>query len=135
MPDPLDASARSRLMGRVRQKDTEPEMDVRRILHAMGYRYRLHVSELPGRPDIVLPRHHTVVQVNGCFWHGHETCSRGKLPSSNREFWVDKINKNRARDAATEIELESMGWRVITVWQCELKDKEAVRERLRASIG
>lgn len=135
MADKLDPATRSRLMGRVRQEDTGAELAVRRILHSMGYRYRLHASDLPGRPDIVLPRHRTVVQVNGCFWHGHEGCARGRQPTSNAQFWAEKIQKNRARDAATTALLESMGWRVLVVWECELKDKEALSQRLKASIG
>lgn len=134
MTDTLGKSARSELMSRVRQKDTSPELAVRRLLHSMGYRFRLHVAELPGKPDIVLPRYRAVVQVHGCFWHGHEGCPRGKRPSSNVEFWSEKIAQNKARDERDQARLQSMGWQVVVVWECELKDTDALSTRLKDAL-
>lgn len=131
MTDVFDKSKRSQIMSRVRQKDTAPEMRVRRALHAMGYRYRLHVRSLPGTPDIVLPRHHRVVLVHGCYWHGHENCSRGKLPTSNTEFWSRKVTSNRDRDARVVAALVRNGWQVLVVWGCETRDAVALEQRLR----
>lgn len=130
MADKLTAPVRSALMGRVRNKNTAPETAVRRILHAMGYRFRLHGKALPGTPDIVLARHRTAVMVRGCFWHGHEGCRRAKLPETRREFWESKIGRNIARDAAAVAELETQGWRPLVIWECELKDTETLRARL-----
>lgn len=132
MADKLTAAVRSALMGRVRNKNTAPETAVRRALHALGYRFRLHGKHLPGTPDIVLARHRTAVMVHGCFWHGHEGCRRAKLPETRREFWESKINRNIARDVAAIAELEELGWRPLVVWECELKDDEALSLRLRS---
>ena len=107
-------------MSRIRGKDTAPEMTVRRLLHAAGLRYRLHRRDLPGRPDVVLPRHAAAVQVHGCFWHGH-ACPLFRLPSTRTEFWQAKIEANRRRDAAAEAALRAMGWRTLIVWECSLK--------------
>lgn len=116
-------------MSRVRGKDTEPELVVRSMLHKLGYRYRLHLSKLPGKPDLVFPGRKKVIFVNGCYWHRH-TCRRGRsVPDSNREVWLSKFKANRARDRAVRRQLKSMGWSVLTVWQCELKDPESVIER------
>lgn len=106
-------------MSRVRSKNTAPEMTVRRALHAAGYRFRIHRKELFGHPDVVLPRYRTVVFVHGCFWHGH-LCKRGKLPQTNRTFWASKIARNRKRGVEATYNLESLGWEVVTIWQCEL---------------
>ncbi len=118
-------------MSRVAGKDTKPEMIVRKIVHGMGYRYRLHSKKLPGRPDLVLARHKKVVLVHGCFWHGHEDCKRSKRPSSNTEFWNEKIEKNIARDTKVKKELESLGWNILTVWECETKKVEVLELRIR----
>ena len=96
-------------MGRIRGKDTKPELRVRKALHAAGYRFRLHRKDLPGRPDITLPRHRTVIFVHGCFWHGHEGCKANRIPKTNPEFWSAKIDRNRERDARNRAELEAMG--------------------------
>ncbi|MFN3166117.1 MAG: very short patch repair endonuclease [Phycisphaeraceae bacterium] len=129
MVDTLSKAERSRLMSRVRGKDTEPELVVRSMLHKLGYRYRLHLSKLPGKPDLVFPGRKKVIFVNGCYWHRH-TCRRGRsVPDSNREVWLSKFKANRARDRAVRRQLKSMGWSVLTVWQCELKDPESVIER------
>jgi DNA mismatch endonuclease (patch repair protein) len=109
-------------MSRVRGRDTKPEMLIRRGLHARGFRYRLHVRELPGRPDLVFPAHHAVIFVHGCFWHGHE-CPLFHLPATRAEFWATKIAGNRQRDALAEAALESTGWRRLTVWECALRGR------------
>lgn len=106
-------------MSRIRGKDTEPEWTVRRALHRMGYRYRLHVASLPGRPDIVLPRHRVVFEIRGCFWHGH-TCRKGALPHSNVRFWRTKIDANRERDRRNARLLAHAGWRVYVLWECRI---------------
>jgi DNA mismatch endonuclease (patch repair protein) len=120
MVDRLTLSDRSRLMSRVSGKDTKPEIAVRQALHRAGFRFRLHRKDLPGTPDIVLPRYGIVVQIHGCFWHGHD-CKRGRLPDSNSEFWRAKILRNRQRDEANEQALRERGWSVLSLWQCELK--------------
>ena len=120
MTDILTPAQRSEVMSRIRGRDTKPEMTVRRTLHGLGFRYRLHRRDLPGKPDIVLTRWKTVVQVNGCFFHGH-ACPAFRLPSSNREFWQEKIRRNQARDEVTAEALRQQGWRVFTVWECALR--------------
>ncbi|CAM5794998.1 very short patch repair endonuclease [Rhizobacter fulvus] len=120
MTDTLDRKARSELMSRVRQKHTEPEMAVRRSLHAEGLRYVLHPADLPGKPDLLFPKYGAAVFVHGCFWHGHD-CRAGRTPSTNSAFWQLKIDRNRERDARKTGELEARGWRVFTVWECETK--------------
>jgi DNA mismatch endonuclease (patch repair protein) len=120
MVDRLSPEQRSLNMSRVRGKDTAPEITVRRLLHADGLRFRLHRRDLPGRPDIVLPRHRAAVQVHGCFWHGH-SCPLFRLPATRTEFWRSKINANRRRDAAAAAALCTLGWRVMVVWECALR--------------
>lgn len=117
-------------MARVRQKNTKPEVTLRRWLHAAGYRFRLQRRDLPGTPDIVLPRYRTAIFVHGCFWHGHD-CKAGRAPSSNAAFWEAKITRNKARDAEVAVRLVQLGWRRLEVWQCELKDKDLLLEKLR----
>lgn len=111
-------------MSRIRSRDTKPEMLVRRFLHGLGFRYRLHVRELPGRPDLVLPKYRTAIFVEGCFWHGH-SCQRGRVPGTNPAFWEAKVASNQARDARNRRALARQGWRVIRVWECQLKNKKA----------
>ena len=108
-------------MSHIRSKNTKPEQLVRQALWHQGFRYRLHVKDLPGKPDIVLPKYKTVVFINGCFWHGHEGCKDFVIPKSNTAFWLDKIGKNKARDARDEAALNVAGWKVVTIWECELK--------------
>ncbi len=122
MPDTLSHADRNRIMGRVKQRDTAPEVAVRRLLHAMGYRFRLHYRHLPGTPDIVMPRHRKVIFVHGCFWHGHN-CARGARPSTNTEFWNAKLDRNIDRDARVQQSLRALGWDVLTVWQCQTRDQ------------
>lgn len=107
-------------MSRIRGRDTTPELLLREGLHARGYRFRVNVTGLPGRPDIVFPRYRAVIQVNGCFWHGHD-CHLFKMPTSRQEFWSEKIAANRQRDRRTDQALSEAGWRVLTVWECSLK--------------
>lgn len=109
-------------MSRIRGRDTGPEMMVRRFLHACGLRYRLHVRDLPGRPDLVFPRYRTVVQVNGCFWHQHAdpACPYANVPQTNQRYWLPKLERTKQRDAETRAELEAMGWHVECVWECDI---------------
>jgi DNA mismatch endonuclease, patch repair protein len=127
---------RSALMSKIRAKNTKPEMTVRRALHGLGYRFRLHVRQLPGCPDIVMRRHSTVIQVKGCFWHGHN-CLKGRLPKSNRFYWLPKLRLNKVRDSKNEHRLRRMGWRVKTVWECKLKNmkKDELRAKLSAMLS
>lgn len=120
MADTLDPAARSRLMARIRGKDTGPELLVRRALHGLRFRYRLHDPRLPGRPDMVLPKHRAVVFVHGCFWHGHG-CGLSRMPRSNRPYWRAKIDRNRARDAEVRQRLRRDGWRCLVIWECALR--------------
>lgn len=110
-------------MSHIKSKNTKPEVLVRRFLFANGYRFRLYRKDLPGKPDIVLPKYKTVIFINGCFWHGHSGCKYATIPETNREFWSNKIFGNVERDKVTFSSLEKMGWRVIVIWQCELKPK------------
>ena len=134
MVDKLTPERRSALMSRVRGKDTVPELIVRRMVHAEGYRYRLHRKGLPGKPDLVFPGRRKAVFVHGCFWHGHG-CKIGRLPKSRAEYWEPKIARNRERDAQNRAELESLGWQILTVWQCETKDAEALNRRIGEFLG
>ena len=127
--DVFDRETRSRVMSRVKQKDTRPELVVRKLLHAMGFRYRLHVKDLPGRPDIVLPKYRSAIFVHGCFWHGH-TCPRGRLPVTNAEFWREKIEGNVSRDAKQLSELRDLGYRTEVIWECEIRDLSGLADRL-----
>ena len=117
-------------MRQVGSRNTKPEMVVRRYLHAHGFRFRLHRDDLPGKPDIVLPRHKTVVFVHGCFWHGHPGCKHADLPASNREYWERKIGRNMTRDRRNARKLRQQGWRVLTIWECKTKDETALRRTL-----
>jgi len=118
MTDTVSPEVRSRIMSKIKSRDTAPELKVRSRLHAAGFRFRLHRADLPGRPDIVLPRYRSVVFVNGCFWHGHE-CRRGRLPSSNREYWAKKIDCNMRRDQSNYKALTELGWNVVVIWECD----------------
>jgi DNA mismatch endonuclease (patch repair protein) len=117
-------------MSAIKGRDTHPEMAVRRTLHAAGFRYRLHDRDLPGRPDIVLPRFRTVVQVHGCFWHYHG-CKDSGIPKTRSAFWLTKLLANRERDARNELELQKLGWNEETVWECQITDKVTLRGLLR----
>ena len=125
MADVVDAGTRSRMMSGIRGKNTKPELMIRKALHARGFRYRLH-CDLPGKPDICLPKHRAVIFVHGCFWHGHG-CHLFKWPKTREEFWKAKIERNREVDARSMEALVKAGWRVATVWECALKGREATR--------
>lgn len=129
MADIMSPEARSERMSRIRGRDTLPEWVVRRYLHSIGFRYRLHRQDLPGRPDIVLPCHGVAIFVNGCFWHAH-TCQRGRIPSTRAAFWREKLENNRRRDERNRRLLRKAGWRVITVWECSLSTKPRAGRRL-----
>jgi DNA mismatch endonuclease, patch repair protein len=120
MADKFTKEKRAHVMSRIGGRNTTPELFVRSLLHRNGYRFRLHRRDLPGKPDVVLPRYRTVVFVHGCFWHGHD-CERGKRPTSNQDFWNDKLQKNLNRDLKNIVALEGLGWTVCVIWQCELK--------------
>jgi len=121
---------RSSVMRQVKGRNTTPELRVRKALTRLGARYRLHRKDLPGNPDIVLPGRKLALFVHGCFWHGHD-CARGaRVPKQNRDYWTAKVGRNRARDAANRTKLEGLGWRVETIWECELKDASALSQRL-----
>lgn len=119
--DIWSSEKRSEVMSRIRNKGTKPEVTLRKALFARGFRYRVNVKTLPGKPDIVLPQYKTVIFVHGCFWHGHPGCKYAYTPKSNTEFWVNKISGNQERDAAVKRELEESGWKVIVVWECSIR--------------
>ena len=121
MADVHTTEQRSYNMSRIKSKNTKPEILVRKFLHAQGFRFRLHVKNLPGKPDIVLPKYNTVIFVNGCFWHGHENCKYFKLPQTKTEWWAQKINRNRELDIINIRNLQKEKWHVISVFQCKLK--------------
>ena len=124
-------------MSRIRHRDTKPEMMVRRLLHAMGFRYRLHDKRLPGSPDIVFASRKKAIFVHGCFWHRHPDagCALARMPKSRLDFWRPKLEGNRTRDVRHQSELDALGWRYLIVWECELRDKEQSRNRLLAFLA
>ena len=128
--DKVSSQQRSRNMSKIKGKDTKPEKIVRSLLHALGYRFRLHRKTLPGIPDIVLPKYKAVIFVNGCFWHGHDGCKRATIPDTNKEFWERKILATKARDQKNIFDLEKLGYRCLVIWQCELKDKNLLIQHL-----
>lgn len=131
MTDTLTPRERSERMSRVRSTDTKPEMRVRRLVHGLGYRYRLHVRELPGTPDLVFPSRRAVIFVHGCFWHRHENCALARLPKSRLDFWRKKLESNTTRDAAQQERLRELGWRVLVVWECQLGDTAKLTDTIR----
>lgn len=132
--DTVAPAERSRIMARVRAKDTGPEWIVRRLVFAAGYRYRLHVRALPGTPDLVFPGRRKVILVHGCFWHLHEGCPMARIPKTRPDFWVSKLYGNRLRDARNLGALAVAGWDVLTLWECELADRAALEGRVRAFL-
>lgn len=133
MTDRLSQERRSWLMSRIGGKNTRPELAVRSLLHRLGFRFRLHRKDLPGTPDIVLPGRQAVVLVNGCFWHGH-SCKQKGMPKSRTDYWNQKIEANRYRDARVQRQLRRLGWKVVVVWECELKTPERLERKLSKSI-
>lgn len=134
MADVFTNEERSRIMSVIRAKNTRPEMVVRSTLHRMGYRFLLHRKDLPGCPDIVLPRYRAIVQIHGCFWHQHYGCHRATMPKSNTDFWQQKLEANVKRDQRVAEELRARGWRVLVIWECETRDHEALVSRLRGFL-
>jgi DNA mismatch endonuclease, patch repair protein len=135
MVDVVSRSKRSEIMSRIGGKNTAPEIRVRRVLHALGFRFRLHAANLSGKPDIVLSRHRKVIFVHGCFWHGHRGCKRGALPTSNVAFWTNKIRKNKSRDRTAQRQLQKEGWSVLVLWQCQINDAGALVRHLTTFLG
>lgn len=131
MTDVFTKSKRSEVMSRIKNRNTRPELAVRSLLHRMGYRFRLHRADLPGKPDIVLSRYKTVIFVHGCFWHRHKGCRFAYTPKSRTEFWLKKLESNVIRDIQVKCDLEILGWRVITVWECELREPVQLAYRLK----
>lgn len=136
MTDTLSARERSKRMGRVRNKDTRPEMLVRSLTHRLGYRFRLHRKDLPGRPDLVFPSRKKVVFVHGCFWHRHPLpdCRLARMPKSKLDFWEPKLRGNRERDIENERRLHNLGWSVLTIWECQLGDLDDLQARLQGFL-
>jgi DNA mismatch endonuclease (patch repair protein) len=129
------AEQRSRIMRAVKGADTTPELAVRRLAHGMGFRFRLHRKDLPGRPDLTFPRLRKVIFVNGCFWHGHD-CARGaRVPVRNRDYWTRKVARNVERDRSALSALQRLGWKSLVVWECEIKDQDRLRRALRRFLG
>src|SRR5438093_50614 len=127
--DTLTREERSERMSRVRCADTKPEMIVRSLVHRMGFRFRLRKKGIPGKPDLVLPKWRTVVLIHGCFWHRHEGCPNTRTPKSRVEFWTNKFDQNVRRDAEVREQLCALGWRLLVIWECELKDLDQLRRR------
>jgi len=129
MTDLISPERRSWNMSRIRSRDTKPELVVRSVLHRLGYRFRLHDARLPGKPDIVLPKHETVLFVHGCFWHRHRGCPFCYTPKSNRAFWNAKFKQNVVRDSKNKRKLKRLGWRILVIWECQTTDAGAMAER------
>ncbi|MGH7934279.1 MAG: very short patch repair endonuclease [Candidatus Binataceae bacterium] len=132
--DILTRSERSEVMSRVRGKDTRPEMLVRRLIHAMGYRYRLHRRDLPGVPDLVFVGRRKIIFIHGCFWHRHPDCPNNRMPKSNVTFWRKKLSANRRRDRANLKRLLALDWKALVLWECQLRDVSAVRRKVRGFL-
>lgn len=129
--DNLSPAGRSEVMARVHSTDTRPEMLVRKLVYALGYRYRLHVRDLPGRPDMVFRNRAKVIFIHGCFWHRHARCALARLPKSRLDFWLPKLEGNRKRDERNKRELQRMGWKVLTVWECQLNRPARLADRVK----
>jgi DNA mismatch endonuclease (patch repair protein) len=135
MTDRISEARRSWNMSRIRGKDTKPEIAVRSMLHRLGYRFRLHRNDLPGRPDIVLPSRKTIILVHGCYWHRHPGCRYAYSPKSRVDFWEKKFSENIARDRRNMNELQSIGWRALVVWECELREPDELKKRLKDELN
>ena len=134
MVDHLTPERRSWNMSRIRAKNTKPEKEVRSILHRMGYRFRIHVKDLPGTPDIVLKKYNTVIFCHGCFWHRHMGCKRATTPKTNREYWENKFLRNVQRFKTVKKQLKDLGWNVLVVWECELTNRDSLTLRLKSEL-
>ena len=132
--DTVSINIRRRIMQRVPRFDSAPERKVRRLLHRMGFRFRLHRRDLPGRPDIVISKHRIAVFVHGCFWHQHEACSKSRPPTSNIEYWSQKFYENKQRDERNETQLERLYWKVLVLWECEVDDPKTVAKKIKHLI-
>lgn len=128
--DVFSPKTRSRVMSRIRGKNTKPEIAVRSLLHKLGFRFRLHRKDLPGTPDIVLPKYNTVIFIHGCFWHGHKGCPKAKRPTSNEQFWNKKLDKTIERDRKNQTELKKLEWRVLVIWSCEVRNPDTLKHKL-----
>jgi len=135
MADTLSPEERSKRMGLVRNRNSKAEMTVRRLVHSLGYRYRLHVSDLPGKPDIVFPRHKKIIFVHGCFWHRHDDCGLARLPKSKLDFWLPKLQGNKERDVENSEKLKRAGWSVRVIWECEVANKEVLTDKIKDFLG
>ena len=133
--DRISKEARSENMRRIAGKDTSPELAVRRLAHSLGYRYRLHRQDLPGRPDMVFPGRRKVIFVHGCFWHQHEKCGGAHTPKSNKDYWEKKLRRNRERDVENRIRLSGMGWNSIVIWECSVSQTAELRRLLKRFLG
>lgn len=135
--DIWDKKKRSEVMSKIRSKNTKPEILIRKALFAKGFRYRINDNKLPGKPDVVLPKYKTIIFIHGCFWHRHDGCKYAYTPKTNTDFWIEKIMANKERDIVNQSKLESMGWKVLTIWECEIRQKDkipALIDRLSAII-
>lgn len=131
MTDVFSKAERSRIMGRISGKNTKPEKIIRSYLHKKGYRFRLHCPDLPGKPDICLPKYKTVIFINGCYWHRHPDCARGRsMPGSNIDFWQQKFSETVDRDERKQRELSLLGWNIITIWECEIKKTDELGKKI-----
>lgn len=132
--DTVSKEKRSEVMSKVRAKNTKPEIIVRKLLHNNGFRFSLHRKDLPGKPDICLRKYKTVIFVHGCFWHDHKNCANARMPKSNQDYWVPKIKRNAERDNKHKADLKKMGWNVMTVWECELKNQDKLARKLKEKL-
>lgn len=126
---------RSQVMSRIRSTNTKPEMRVRTVAHKLGFRFRLHRTDLPGRPDLVFPSRNSIVFVNGCFWHSHSNCPYNRKPKSSLDYWIPKLEQNASRDRTNRNKLRSMGWNILVIWECETRDSVGLQEKLIKFLG
>ena len=131
MADTLSPKERSKRMSLIRGKDTSPELKLRQLVHGMGFRYRLHVKDLPGKPDLVFPSKRAIIFMHGCFWHRHPGCKLARMPKSKLDFWGPKLEANRERDIRNQEILKNLGWRVLVIWECEMTNIEKVSQKVR----
>lgn len=137
MIDTLTPMERSERMSLIKERDSRPEMVVRRLVHGLGYRYRLHRRDLPGRPDLVFGKRQKIIFLHGCFWHRHDdsACKLARLPKTRLDFWLSKLEANRARDVKNQERLKEMGWDYLVIWECQLRDKEQLAKRIQSFLG